>query len=90
MRCVEVVIKLKAPPLNLYGETPKDRIVLRIQPQPHLDIQIDIKAPGLDEKIQSAALTFNYPDGALDGYVRLLHDAMKGDQSHFVHSEEVP
>ena len=87
--CVEVVIKLKAPPLNLYGETPKDRIVLRIQPRPHLDIQIDIKAPGLDEKIQSAALTFNYPDGALDGYVRLLHDAMKGDQSHFVHSEEV-
>ena len=87
--CVEVVVKLKAPPLNLYGEAPKDRIVLRIQPQPHLDIQIDIKAPGLEERVQSAALTFSYPDGALDGYVRLLYDALHGDQSHFVHSEEV-
>ena len=87
--CVEVVLKLKSPPLSLYDGQHNDRIVIRIQPQAHLDIQLEIKAPGLDEKVQSAALTFNYPDGALDGYVRLLHDAMRADQSHFVHSEEV-
>ena len=81
---------MKAPPLALYdGHSHNDRIVMRLQPRPHLDFRIDIKAPGLDEKVQNATLTFDYPDGALDGYVRLLYDAMNGDQSHFVHSEEV-
>ena len=89
-QCAEVVIKLKSPPLKLYeGHENNDRIVIRLQPQPHLDIRIDIKAPGLDEVVQNATLTFDYPDGALDGYVRLLHDALEKDQSHFVHSEEV-
>ena len=89
-QCAEVVIKLKSPPLDLYeGHENNDRIVVRIQPRPHLDIRIDIKAPGLDERVQNATLSFNYPDGALDGYVRLLYDALSHDQSHFVHSEEV-
>ena len=89
-QCTEVVIKLKSPPLDLYeGHENNDRIVLRLQPQPHLDIRIDIKAPGIDERVQNATLSFNYPDGAIDGYVRLLRDALNEDQSHFVHSEEV-
>jgi glucose-6-phosphate 1-dehydrogenase len=88
--CVEVVIKLKSTPLNLFGEhEPKDRIVMRFQPDPHFDIQIDIKSPGLDDKIETAILTHSYPEGAIDGYVKLLYDAITGDQSHFVHSEEV-
>ena len=45
--CVEVVIKLKEPPLKLYDGEVKDRIVIRLQPSPHLDISLDIKSPGL-------------------------------------------
>ena len=45
--CVEVVIKLKAPPLKLYEGEINDRIVIRLQPNPHLDIRMDIKSPGL-------------------------------------------
>ena len=44
--CVEVVIKLKAPPLKLYEGEVNDRIVMRLQPNPHLDIRMDIKSPG--------------------------------------------
>jgi len=89
-KCVEVVIKLKAPPLGLFdGETP-GRIVMRLQPHAHLDIQIDVKSPGLDEKVELATLTHRYPDWlGVDGYEKLLYDAMNGDQSHFVHAEEV-
>ena len=88
--CVEFVIKLKSPPLDLYeGHEQNDRICMRIQPRPHLDIRIDIKAPGLHDNVQHATLTFDYPEGALDGYVRLLYDSINQDQSHFVHSEEV-
>ena len=88
--CVEVVIKLKAPPLNLFdGHKCNDRIVMRFQPDPHFDIQIDIKAPGLDDRIETAILKHNYPEGYIDGYVKLFYDAINQDQSHFVHSEEV-
>ena len=89
-QCVEVVVKLKSPPLSLFeGETP-GRIVMRLQPHAHLDIQIDVKSPGLDEKVELATLNHRYPDWlGVDGYEKLLFDALNADQSHFVHSDEV-
>ena len=89
-QCVEVVIKLKAPPLKLYEGETNDRIVMRLQPNPHLDIRMDIKSPGLNDDLEEATLTHAYPqDRAIDGYEKLLYDAINGDQSHFVHAEEV-
>ena len=88
--CAEVVIKLKAPPLNLFdGHQYNDRIVMRIQPNPHLDIRLDMKAPGLEDRVETATLTHWYSNNAIDGYVKLFYDALRGDQSHFVHAEEV-
>jgi glucose-6-phosphate 1-dehydrogenase len=88
--CVEVVIKLKAPPLNLYEGEVNDRIVMRLQPNPHLDIRMDIKSPGLNDDVERATLTHAYPqERAIDGYEKLLYDAINGDQSHFVHADEV-
>jgi len=89
-QCVEVVVKLKAPPVGLFeGETP-GRIVMRLQPHAHLDIQIDVKSPGMSEEVELATLTHRYPDWlGVDGYEKLLFDALNADQSHFVHSEEV-
>ena len=89
-QCVEVVIKLKAPPLKLYEGEVNDRIVMRLQPNPHLDIRMDIKSPGLNDDLELATLTHSYPeDRAIDGYEKLLYDAINGDQSHFVHADEV-
>ena len=89
-QCVEVVIKLKAPPLCLFEDEAKDRIVIRLQPHAHLDVQIDVKSPGLGDKVELATLTHRYPDWlGVDGYEKLLYDAINADQSHFVHSEEV-
>ena len=88
--CVEVVIKLKAPPLKLYEGEVNDRIVIRLQPNPHLDISMDIKSPGLDDNLELATLTHSYPeDRAIDGYEKLLYDVINQDQSHFVHADEV-
>ena len=89
-QCVEVVIKLKAPPLHYFEGEHKDRIVMRLQPHAHLDIKIDVKSPGLGDNVEEATLTHRYPDWlGVDGYEKLLYDAINGDQSHFVHSEEV-
>ena len=88
--CVEVVVKLKVPPLKLYEGEINDRIVVRLQPDPHLDIRVDIKSPGFNEELELATLTHKYPeDRAVDGYEKLIYDAINGDQSHFVHAEEV-
>ena len=81
-QCVEVVIKLKAPPLNLFDGETNDRIVIRLQPHAHLDIQIDVKSPGLSDSVELATLTHRYPDWlGVDGYEKLLYDAVNGDQS---------
>jgi len=89
--CVEVVIKFKSPPQQLFaGHDCNDRIVMRLQPDPHLDMRIDIKSPGLNDNVESALLQYHYPvEKAIDGYVKLFYDAIHEDQSHFVHADEV-
>ena len=88
--CVEVVIKLKEPSLKLYEGETGDRIVMRLQPNPHLDIRMDIKSPGLNDDLELATLSHDYPqERAVDGYEKLLKDAICSNQSNFVHAEEV-
>ena len=88
--CVEVVIKLKEPSLKLYEGEVGDRIVMRLQPNPHLDIRMEIKSPGLNDDLELATLSHDYPqERAIDGYEKLLRDAINGNQSSFVHAEEV-
>jgi glucose-6-phosphate 1-dehydrogenase len=88
--CVEVVIKFKSPPQKLFDGEVNDRIVMRLQPHAHLDIMMDIKTPGMGDGVEPATLTHRYPDWlGVDGYEKLLYDAIEGDQSHFVHSDEV-
>ena len=88
--CVEVVVKLKEPPLKLYDGEVGDRIVMRLQPNPHLDIRMEIKSPGLNDDLELATLSHDYPqDRAIDGYEKLLRDAINGNQSSFVHADEV-
>ena len=88
--CVEVVIKFKSPPRQLFDGETNDRIVIRLQPHAHLDMRIDIKAPGLTDHVETATLTHRYPDWlGVDGYEKLLFDAINGNQSNFVHADEV-
>ena len=88
--CVEVVVKLKTPTIQLYEGEHGDRIVIRLQPNPHLDIRMDMKTPGLTNLVEHATLTYDYPqERAIDGYEKLLYDAIEGDQSHFIHADEV-
>ena len=89
--CVEVVVKLKSPPQQLFeGHEYNDRIVMRLQPHAHFDIRIDMKAPGFKNDVETATLTHRYPDWlGVDGYEKLLYDAISANQSSFVHADEV-
>ena len=40
--------------LKLYEGEVGDRIVMRLQPNPHLDIRMEIKSPGLNDDLELA------------------------------------
>lgn len=97
-RMAEVVLQLRRPPQ--LPDTAGDRVggapealVLRIQPEPGLRLRFAAKKPGHRLANQPAEMRFSYPES--DGsktpaaYERLLNDALIGDPSLFVRSDEV-
>jgi glucose-6-phosphate 1-dehydrogenase len=69
-------------------------LVLRIQPDDGISLEFGAKVPGEAFRVQSVSMDFlysqNFADaGAADGYPRLLHDAMCGDATLFIRTDEV-
>jgi glucose-6-phosphate 1-dehydrogenase len=68
-------------------------LVLRIQPEEGISLQFGAKVPGEAFRVQSVAMNFLYSsafgDTGMDGYPRLLHDAMVGDATLFIRTDEV-
>jgi glucose-6-phosphate 1-dehydrogenase len=68
-------------------------LVLRIQPNEGIKLHFGAKVPGEAFRVQSVAMDFEYDqafsDTGLDGYPRLLHDAMIGDATLFIRTDEV-
>jgi glucose-6-phosphate 1-dehydrogenase len=67
---------------------------LRIQPDEGISLEFGAKVPGEKFHIRSVAMDFSYAEAfagteAADGYERLLHDAMVGDATLFIRSDEV-
>ncbi|GGQ86271.1 glucose-6-phosphate dehydrogenase [Couchioplanes azureus] len=97
-RMAEVVLQLRRPqhlPFafgHVLDDAP-EALVLRIQPDPGLRLRFAAKRPGHQLSSQPAEMTFSYPAqtqaGVPQAYERLLHDALVGDPSLFVRSDEV-
>ena len=68
-------------------------MVLRIQPDEGISLHFGAKVPGEAFRVQSVAMDFRYrstfTDDGMDGYPRLLHDAMIGDPTLFIRTDEV-
>ena len=68
-------------------------LTLRIQPQEGIDVHFDVKEPGAGLNMRPAKLTFDYESffgvPSPEAYQRLLQDAVAGDQSLFIRSDEV-
>lgn len=99
VKCAEIVIYFKTQPINIFcepcAELPQNKLTIRLQPDEGVDIEILNKVPGLESntKLQSTKLdlsfakAFNQP--IADAYERLLLEIMRGNQSLFVHRDEV-
>jgi glucose-6-phosphate 1-dehydrogenase len=70
-----------------------NELVLRLQPNPALELYNNIKTPGLSFSPMKSKMSMNYEDipdlSNPDAYTRLLLSVMRGDQGSFVRDDEL-
>ncbi|KAI8369373.1 glucose-6-phosphate dehydrogenase [Radiomyces spectabilis] len=91
---VEVRVQFRNVAGNLYRGTPRNELVLRIQPDEAMYVKFNNKQPGLSyHTIQSDLdLTYQnrYTDLAIpEAYESLLLDVLRNDHSNFVRDDEL-
>ena len=97
-RVTEVALQFKrVPHLAFGGKLGRDlhpnTLVLRIQPDDGISILFGAKVPGETFQLRTVSMDFSYatafPGEQGGGYERLLHDAMIGDPTLFIRTDEV-
>lgn len=93
----EIAIQFKAPPSVLFAAEcaaplHPNALVLRIQPDEGIAIRMNAKVPGTALNIQPVKMDFRYGGSfgarSPEAYERLLHDAIAGDATLFIRSDE--
>ncbi|KKQ07643.1 MAG: Glucose-6-phosphate 1-dehydrogenase [Candidatus Pacebacteria bacterium GW2011_GWF2_38_9] len=77
---------------HLNGGKEANMLIYRIQPNEGIVLKFSSKTPGPDFKLQDEYMQYCYRQTAVslpDPYLRLLVDALRGDQTFFVDAEEV-
>jgi len=95
-RVTEVAIQFKQPPHMLFDaahSSQPNMLLLRIQPDEGVAMRFGAKVPGPDVRIRDVRMDFRYGTAfggeTVDGYERLLLDAMLGDGTLFARADEV-
>ncbi|MGH9279598.1 MAG: glucose-6-phosphate dehydrogenase [Acidimicrobiales bacterium] len=97
-RVTEVAMEFKAVPHLPFASDQAegleaDALVLRIQPDEGITLRFGAKVPGQAFRVRSVSMDFFYGAAFLeetpDAYERLLLDALIGDQTLFIRSDEV-
>ena len=97
-RVTEITMRFhEVPFLAFEGTLSRDlrpnMLVLRIQPHEGISLKFGAKVPGEAFRVQSVSMDFGYEqaihDTGMDGYTRLLFDAMSGDPTLFIRTDEV-
>ena len=74
------------------GTLHRNTLLLTLQPDEGFSLYIDVKAPGEPFRIHRLPLHFNYKEvftALPEAYQTLLLDVLQGDQTLFVHADEV-
>ena len=94
----EIAIRFRRPPLMLFPAEAGERLdpnllVVRIQPREGISLCFNVKVPGMAMQARSVEMDFAYAEAfgtpEHDAYETLLLDAMLGDQTLFMRSDEV-
>jgi glucose-6-phosphate 1-dehydrogenase len=96
-RVTQIIINFRRAPVSIFDPTGRcdmhfNSLNIQLQPDEGFDVCFEVKALGEPTKLQTQRLHFRYAEafGALpDAYETLLLDVMTGDQTLFVHANEV-
>ena len=97
-RVTEVLLEFRRPPhlpipAAQAHELEADALVLRIQPDEGISLRFGAKVPGHDFRVRTAEMAFSYAttfaESSPEAYERLLFDALVGDPTLFIRSDEV-
>jgi glucose-6-phosphate 1-dehydrogenase len=93
MACVEVLVLLKPPPLNVFKEKTlgmPNYIRFRLSPEVIIGLGARVKTPGAAMNGTDVELLAHYqPPGELEAYERLLTDAASGETAYFARQDGV-
>ena len=101
-RLTEIEIKFRRAPVWMFrsvrgaqgvgSELHRNTLLLTLQPDEGFSLYFDIKAPGEPFRIHRLPLHFNYSEAFQripEAYQTLLLDVLVGEQTLFVHADEV-
>ncbi|KAI9317699.1 glucose-6-phosphate dehydrogenase [Dichotomocladium elegans] len=91
---VEVRIQFRNVAGTLYKGSPRNELVLRVQPNEAVYVKFNNKQPGLSYKTIQSDLDLSYEDrysnlAIPDAYESLILDVLRGDHSNFVRKDEL-
>ncbi len=96
-RTTEIEVKFRRAPVWMFRsmhqeELHRNTLLLTLQPNEGFSLYFDVKAPGEPFRVQRLPLHFDYAEAFTtipEAYQTLLLDVLRGDQTLFVHAEEV-
>jgi glucose-6-phosphate 1-dehydrogenase len=97
-RVTEVALQFQRPPhlpipTDQLTELEADALILRIQPNEGISLRFGAKVPGHSFRVRTASMDFSYdrtfPEESPEAYERLLLDALLGDPTLFIRTDEV-
>jgi glucose-6-phosphate 1-dehydrogenase len=94
-RLTEIAVRFRCPPVQLFGggcDIRQNVLRIRLQPDEGFSMAFEVKAPGEPFRTSTQHLDFAYDevfDRLPDAYETLLLDVAEGDQTLFVHADEV-
>jgi len=96
-RLTEIRVRFRQAPVWMFRSVPgtspqANTLVITLQPNEGFRLFFDVKAPGEPFRLERLTLHFNYEEEFKflpEAYQTLLLDVMRGDQTLFVHGDEV-
>jgi glucose-6-phosphate 1-dehydrogenase len=92
----EIVIEFADLPFTIFSDTPRqsvNRLMIRLQPEEHVQLQMMAKEPGSGMRLRPVNLDLDletaFSERRAEAYERLLIDVIKGRLTHFMRRDEL-
>ena len=92
----EIVIEFADLPFTIFNDSPRqsvNRLMIRLQPEEHVQLHMMAKEPGSGMKLRPVHLNLDlesaFTERRAEAYERLLIDVIKGRLTHFMRRDEL-